>query len=51
MELRLADLFPEPILEIRGKVSLEIGDRTVRDSSGCLVYEWDGPTVVDRLLP
>ena len=29
MELRLADLFDEPILEIRGKVSIEIGDRTV----------------------
>ena len=38
MELRLADLFDEPILEIRGKVSLEIGNRTMRDSNNCLVY-------------
>ncbi len=30
MELRLADLFDEPIIEIRGKVALEIGDATRR---------------------
>ena len=33
MELRLADLFDEPVLEIRGKVSLEFGNRTLRDGS------------------
>ncbi|HEX6130520.1 MAG TPA: hypothetical protein VF044_02260, partial [Actinomycetota bacterium] len=33
LELRLADLFPEPLLEIRGKVTLEIGVRTLPDGS------------------
>ena len=33
MELRLADVFDEPIIEIRGKVSIEIGNRTLADGS------------------
>jgi hypothetical protein len=31
MELRFADLFDEPILEIRGKVALEFGNRPIGD--------------------
>ena len=38
MTLQLADLFDEPLLEIRGKVSLEIGDRKVKDNNNCYVY-------------